>query len=327
MPSESANQDLSRLILAIRTRGTADWLIETALSPFDEVDRILAERIKDNAEVRLVARLIHSPGEIFREQDVEVCALQRGWHRRGDFWIPIEVPLPLPPPHGIETAGVSFTVTEILFGSIVVDVTAGAQRVEFLFNDVYDNLIIFVRFIQILASGGRPHAAMADSTWCGFAVDDGPTPDLCRLIIHNDYPDRQGRIDIFTDRSLMIAAFRSLALQIGKHPNFAHHFLYHMCLPEDDYERVASSHDKEWTEAVQQGTRADDCDAENRLLGTRIVERVPLPPNCAEEADQYRKIMQSVETEIPRLWLLKSGLAAIASIDEISQILGRHAED
>lgn len=314
------DQSRSRLILALRAQDTHNWVLETTISPFDEVHQIVMQRIRDNAEVRLVGRLIHSPGGLLREQEVNRCALQRGWHRSGKFWIPIETSLSLPPSPNLEAAKVAFTVKELLFGSIVVEVTGAAQRLEIVIDDVYDSPIILVRFMQVLAAGGRPHAAMADSTWCDFIVDDGPSANQCRLIIDNDCPDRKGRIDVFTNRDTLIDAFRGLALEIGKHPNLAHHFLYHCCLPDDHYDRVANAHDKDWAEGVQRGIYPDDCDAEGQLLGALIVEHVPLPPDCAKEATRYRDMMKSLE--IPRDWQLKFGLRSIVTKEDIDCIFG-----
>ncbi|MBS0245111.1 MAG: hypothetical protein JSR61_00710 [Proteobacteria bacterium] len=312
------DQVFSRLVLALRARETNNWVLETTISSFEEVHQILSQRIRDNAEVRLVGRLIHSPGALLREREVERCAFECGWHRSGEFWVPIEQPLPLQPPLHLETTKVAFTIKELLFGSIAVEVMAGTQRLEFVFDDVYDKPVVFVRFIQILAAGGLPHAAMADSTWCDFIVDDGPVPDLCRLIVDNDAPDRKHRIDVYTNRTALIEAFRGLAREIGEHPNFAHHFLYHMCLPDEHYERVGNAHDQDWADGVQRGIYPDDYDAENALLGTRIVEQVPLLPECAEEAVKYRKMMRSLE--IPRDWQIEFGLQSIATDEDAGYI-------
>lgn len=149
---------------------------------------------------------------------MERSALRRGWHDQDRLWIPIEEPLDLPVPGVIKGTGVTFALKSIMFGSIAVEVTAGDNRLTLLLDDVRDSPITFVRFVQILVAGGLPHAAMTDETWCDIVVNDGPSPNQCRLLIDNNYPDRKGRIDVFTDRQSLADAFRTLAREIGDHP-------------------------------------------------------------------------------------------------------------
>lgn len=313
-----SNKELSWIVLALRDRATSNWRLDLSLLFRDEIRPAIADRIRNSAEVRWIGRSIHSSGCKFREQDVEFWAFQLGWHRQDNFWIPIDEPLALPAPYDIKTAEVSLTLKKILFGSIFVEVTAGDKRLDLVLDDIRDYPITFARFVQILRAGGLPHAAMTDETWCDIVINDGPTPDQCRLLIDNQYPERKARIDVFTDRKSLIEAFRKLACEIGDHPYFAHHFLYHG-LPIDDYERVATAHDKDWAFGIQQGIYPDDIDVEDELLAARIVEGVTLPTDWAEEVAKYREMFRSLE--IPQDWQLKFGFRPIVTADDFAEIL------
>lgn len=311
------DKEVSWLILALRDRHTSKWRLDLALLRCEEVQAGILERLRDNAEVRWIARFIHSSGGCLRECDVERSAFRRGWHNQDYFWTPIEEPLVLPPPWGLKKTDVTFALKSILFGSITVEVTAGDNRLTLVLDDIQDSPVTFARFVQILVAGGLPHAAMTDETWCHIVVNDGPSPDQCRLLIDNKYPDRKGRIDVFSDRRSLADAFRTLAREIGDHPYYAHHFLYHG-LPIDDYERVADAHDKDWAAGVQRGIYPGDIDIEDTLLASRIVESVVLPADWAEDADRHREMMRSLE--VPRDWQLIFGLRPIITDDDVAEI-------
>ncbi|KQZ01919.1 hypothetical protein ASD45_14455 [Pseudolabrys sp. Root1462] len=249
---------------------------------------------------------------------MEHYALQRGWHPQGKFWVPIEEPLSLPSPNGVKNAEVTFKLKSILFGSIAIEVTAGGARLDLVLDDVRDYPITFARFVQVLTAGGLPHAAMTDETWCDIVINDGPEPDQCRLLIDNTYPGREACIDTFTDRKRLVDAFRKLAWEIGDHPYFAHHFLYHG-LPIDEYTRVAEAHDKDWAAGLQQGIYPDDIDVEDALLASRIVEGLTLPADWDDETARFRKMMRSLE--IPPDWQLRFGLRAIVTIEEVAYLI------
>lgn len=313
-----SDKETSRLILGLRDRDTLKWRLDLALLRYEEVQAAILERLRDNAEVRWIARFIHSSGSRLRECDVERSAFRRGWYNQDHLWIPIEVPLVLPELGGLKKTDVTFGLKSILFGAITIEVTAGDNRLTLVLDDIEDSPITFVRFVQILVAGGLPHATMTDETWCDIVVNDGPSPDQCRLLIDNNYPDRKGRIDVFTDRQSLADAFRTLAREIGDHPYYAHHFLYHG-LPIDDYERVTDAHDKDWAAGVQRGIYPDDIDVEDALLASRIVESVVLPADWAEEAAKHREMMRTLE--IPRDWQLKFGLRSIITNDDVAEIL------
>jgi len=312
-----SDKEISWLILGLRDRDTLKWRLDLALLRYEEVQAAVLERLRDNAEVRYITRFMHSSAGILRECDMERSALRRGWHRQEQFWLPIEEPFVLPALSNIKKTDVTFALKSIVFGLITVEVTAGDNRLTLVLDDIQDSPLTFARFVQILVAGGLPHAAMSDETCCHIVVNDGPSPNQSRLLIDNHYPDRKGRIDIFTDRQRLADAFRTLAREIGDHPYYAHHFLYHG-LPIDDYERVADAHDKDWAAGVRRGIYPDDIDVEDALMASRIVESVVLPADWAEEAARHREMMRTLE--IPRDWQLKFGLRSIITNDDVAEI-------
>lgn len=314
------NQPVFRIILALRARDTDNWRFETVISRLQGIHQVLLPYILDYAEVRFVTRYLFSQGRPLSERLIERHAAAYGWRHESKHWIPIEAPLHLPPPRDAETADVTFTIKRILFGKMVVEASVGTRRLEIAFDDVEDNPVILVRFIQILAAGGRPHAAFADSTRCNFIVDDGPTQDMCRLIIESRHPERKAKIDVFTNRLALIENFRGLAWEIARHTHFAHHFLHSGCLPTDDHERVVEIHNRHWADCIKRGLYSeDDDDIEKELLGARLVLDLRLPHDLVEEAIQYKEMMQSLE--IPRVWQVRFGLTAMVTTEDIDQIL------
>lgn len=309
-------KELSWIVLALRDHATSKWRLDLSLLFGDEIHAAIADRIRNNAEVRWIARTFSS-GCKFRERDMRNRAFRHGWHIQGDSWIPIEEPLILPS-HNVGEATVTLTLKSILFGSINIEVTAGDNRLDLMIDDLSDNPVTFVRFVQILNAGGLPHAAMTNETWCDVIITKGPSPDQCRLFVNNEYPSREGSIDAVTNRKALADAFTELALRIGEHQYFAHHYLYHG-LPIEDYERVANAHDKDWAVGIQQGIYPDDVDVEDELLAARIVEGVTLPADWAEEAAKYREMFRSLE--IPQDWQLKFGFRPIVTADDCDEML------
>ena len=288
-----STKEPSWIVLALRDHDTSKWRLDLSLLFRDEIHAAIAERIRNNAEVRWIARTFSS-GFRFSERHMRNRAFRYGWHIQGDSWIPIEEPIFLPSSQNIGKAAVTLTLKSILFGSINIEVTAGDSRLDLVINYVSDSPVTFVRFVQILKAGGLPHAAMTNETWCDVIVSEGPSPDQCRFVVNNEYPGQESRIDTITSKAMLANAFSDLALQIGAHPYFAHHYLYHG-LPMDDYERVAEAHDKDWAAGVQQGIYPDDIDVEDELFAARVIEGITLPTEYAEEAAKYRHMYRSLE--------------------------------
>lgn len=315
------NHNLFDFVFALQARESHKWVFETVLSSLDDIHQIILPYIRDYAEVRFVALGVNYSGISLPERIIERIAAQRGWRADGEYWVPLEIPLRLPPPTpDTKTTDVTFTLKQILFGSMVVEVLVGTQRIELVFDDAKDNLVFLVRFIQTLVDGGTPHAAIADSTLCNFIVDEGPSPNKCRLIIRSDYPERKATIDVFTSRLALAVNFCALAHAIGRHTHFAHHFLFNCCLPSEAVERIARVHEGYWADCVQRGIYSDDDDdVERELLGARIVLDLQLPLDWTEETVQYKKMMNTLV--IPRDWQIKFGLAPLVTKEDIDCII------
>ena len=240
-------------------------------------------------------------------------ALKRGWHQgaQGDAWFPVEEPLPLVAGSPVR-AEVTLSLASIMRGCIDVTVKVNDERHPFYFDNTDDELTVFVRFVQVLASGGLPHAALADYANSHFVVQAGPEPGLCYLhmkISQND-GEHHLRIDVLTERTRLVEQFCSLAHAIADHLNFGHQFLFHGWLSGTDYDRVWEAAEAEWKRGVEEGLFPDDFDAEQEFAASRVVAEVALPPEWALEVDQYRTMLRTLE--IPDEWMVRFGLAAMA---------------
>lgn len=239
-------------------------------------------------------------------------ALRCGWHqgRQGDAWYPIEEPLSLdaePSTRG----NVVLSLKSIMWGKIAVAIEATGEHQEVYFDDMHDELVVFARFVHVLAIGGQPHAALADYAMSHFAVRNGPQPDLCHLhmkISQND-GEHHRHINVLTEREKLVEQFRSLASAIACHPNLGHHFLCHCCLPEEEYGRVNEAARSEWERGVREGRFPDDYDAEQDFRASKLVAGLQLPAECAKLAEEYGTMLRTLE--IPGEWLVRYGLAAM----------------
>ncbi|MCW5692495.1 MAG: hypothetical protein KIT48_09025 [Pseudolabrys sp.] len=314
-----STKDHSWIVLALRDHDTSKWKLDLLLLFQGEIHAAIADRIRDNAEVRWIGGTVHSSGGMLREKGMRNRASRHGWHIQDNSWIPIEEPLLLPRTKSLDETIVTLVLKNILFGSITFEINAGDSRLDLVISDVSDNPVTLVRFIQILNAGGLPHAAMTNETWCDVVVSEGPSPDQCRFFVNNEYPGQEGHIDTITNKAMLGKAFSDLALQIGMHPYFAHHYLSHG-LPMEDYERVVKAHDEDWAAGVKQGIYPNDMDAEDMLFASRIVEGVTLPVEYAKEAAKYRHMLQSLE--IPQDWQLKFGFRPIVTDHDITELVG-----
>lgn len=236
-------------------------------------------------------------------------ALRTGWHRdrESDRWFPIEEPLPMLA--GMpKRADLAVTLTSILYGSIDLAIEAGGSRIEVGIGNVDDSLVLLVRFIQILQAGGFPHAALADRASTHFVVQDGGGGRIRRFILSARRDTGQQVIDVLVDADALLRQFMSLAAVIADHALFFHHYVCHVCLPTDEYDRVSEQAEADWQEGVASGEFVDDPDAEQLFVATRIAAHVPLPEECRRHAEREQAMLRSLE--IPEEWLERHGLAS-----------------
>jgi hypothetical protein len=199
----------------------------------------------------------------------------------------------------------------ITWGSILVAIDVNGERKQIIFDDIDDNLVIFARFVELLADGGQPHAALADHASSHFVVRNRPELNLCELrmsLAQNDGQDHV-LINVLTERHKLAEEFRRLAKAIAEHPNLGHHFLCHIDLSDNDYERVHTAAESEWYRKLKQAHLPDDSETESAFCASKLVAGIPLSSDQAELTGRYRIMLQNLE--IPNDWRRHYGLAQI----------------
>ncbi|WP_202306156.1 hypothetical protein [Mesorhizobium sp. L-8-10] len=291
---------LDETVFAVRNENAPGWQMLAWECEPEDLPRRLAASGLDKREHRLVGAA-QVAVEFVRQLVVEK-ALKAGWHQdwSSETWFPMDQPLPRLP--GIPVpADVSLSLRSIVYGWICIAVEAHGKRLDLQIDDIHDSLVTFVRFIQILAAGGEPHAALAERATAHFVVQDGPDPHLCRFYLEVRRNGEAEIIDAITDREALLRQFRSLSTAIANHPCFAHHYVCHCCLNDAEYERASDAADSEWQDGVKAGQFPDDWDAAQEFAAARIVAEVPLPEDCALLADEERMMLRALAVPLDRL--------------------------
>jgi hypothetical protein len=248
----------------------------------------------------------------YKEAFVSRSAHRRGWNRdpNGGEWFPIEEPLPALPGTAI-AADVSLALEKIRWGSIGIAIAAGDQTLNLWIDDVDDLLLLWVRFTQLLSARGQPHACLARHATALFAVQEGPTPGLCRFHVAVRGVDRAETIDVLTDRQALTAQFRELALAIADHPHLAHHYCCYAASDDANYDRVHEAAESEWEEGVKSGRFVDDFEQEEQFMASAIAAGLPLPEACARMANAEAEMLRTLcipDAELVRYGLVDSHL-------------------
>jgi hypothetical protein len=299
---------LPQTILAVRDAGKSRWRMLALHCELADLSEQIAKLGLAASEKRFVGASYVAPDRW--DSSIVAKALKRGWHQgaQGDAWFPVEEPLPLVAGSPVR-ADITLSLRSIISGCIDVTVEVDDESHLFHFDNTDDELTVFVRFVQVLASGGLPHAAFADYANSHFVVQAGPEPGLCCLhmkISQNDGQDHQ-RIDVLTERKRLVEQFSSLASAIADHPNLGHQFLFHGWLSGAEYDRVGNAAEAEWKRGVEEGRFPDDFDAEQEFTASKLVAEVMLSPEDAREAEQYRTMLRTLQ--IPCGWMVRFGLA------------------
>lgn len=294
-----------RTVVAVRDDPQSAWRMVRLACTLEDLSQCLAGQGLSDAEKRLVYTG-HVPADRF--DHIPYWGL-RGWSRvdDSDRWLPVDEPLPINLPTSVE-ADLGLSLISIMSGYIVMSLEANGERAETVFDDVIDDLALFVRFVQVLAAGGQPHAALTDRAGSIFVVQNLPQSDLCQfhaMIFCSELPRL---INIAIERRKLVQRFRMLADAIADHPNLAHHFICHICLPDQDYGRVDHLAQAEWERGVSEGRWPDDYDAEDAFVASRLTADLPLAPECEALASTYRAMLRTLE--IPGDFALRDGLAS-----------------
>jgi hypothetical protein len=312
LPSPRVRTDT---VFAVRNRVARGWRMIAWECDRKDLQRRLAESEINGLEYRFVGTA-EVPRQLERrfafrrdgwvDRFVIERALKAGWHQdlESAAWFPIDEPLSRLPGAPVQRYA-SLSLKSIMYGAIGIAVEADGKELDLWIDDVGDSLVLFVRFVQILAAGGEPHAALADRATAHFIVQNGPHPHLCRIHVEVRSDGEPQVIDVMTDRDELIQQFRSLSTAIADHAWFAHHYFCYCCLPDAEYERASRAAELEWERSVKEVRVLDDCNAREEFVAARIANGVPLPDDCARLAEEGREMLRSLQ--IPKEWLLSHG--------------------
>ena len=264
----------------------------------DDVEAKMAEEGMAGLEWRLVTH--HHVAQGLHGHFMTKSALRKGWHRHREsgLWYPMEEPVP-PIPGTPFQGDVSLSLLRIVHG-IEWSVTAGEKTITACIDEIDDSLVMWVRFIQLLAQGGFPHAALCNEAPTHLVVQDAAEANRCRFYVKDYGGDEPKVVDVIVSRSALVEQFTSFAAAISDHPCFAHSYLCCGSLPDDLVEIADDAAEAEWQAGVAAGRYPDDWDAERDFVERRIAAAVPLPENLSPWVDKYRLMLRTLE--IPAEW-------------------------
>jgi hypothetical protein len=172
------------------------------------------------------------------DQYIADRAHRRGWRQgqQDECWYPVEEPLPVAAQTQLVQASVVLSLESIAWGYILIAIDVNGRREQVVFSDMDDDLVVFARFVQVLASGGEPHAALTDYASSHFVVRNRLEPGVCelRMTLSQNDGQRHSRLNVLVARDKLVEQFCLLARAIADHPNLGHHFLCHCSLPDDN---------------------------------------------------------------------------------------------
>ncbi|WP_374250317.1 hypothetical protein [Xanthobacter sp.] len=299
------------VVVALRNEDGVGWRLLSLDCAPEGVDGALLGLGLEGAEYRQIGS--GDCMRVVKDAVAEEAALHRGWNRSRVLkgWVPIDERLPLLAAEP-QLGRLSLRLVSITNGWIHVAVDAGEAAFDLSFDDVGDSMVLLARFVQIMVAGGEPHAPLAENGRATFVVNHHGT-GVCRFHLisrpHAFMPEGHGgMIDMLVDRDELTEQFRALTNAIADHPNFAHHYVCHGELPEEEYNRVDLLAETEWKAGQAEGRFPDDWWMENEFVAAAISAAVPLPAACAEAAEKERSMLRSLE--IPEEWMLGDGMAS-----------------
>ncbi len=267
----------------------------------DDIPTKLVEEGLEGMEWRFLAHHhVRREADSFRNRWLVQSALQRGWHQenQGGSWFPIDFPLPLLRGMPINST-VKLSLSRICHG-ITWELTAGDVTISDTIDELDDFLELWVRFVNILAGGGFPHAALSVRTPTHFVIQDGGSSESCRLFVRHCSEDEKV-IDLIVARKDLTQQFSSFLVDVSNHPCLGHSYLFCGSLPDDLYEAADAAAQAEWEAGVKDGRHLDDFDAEMDFVERRIAADVPLPDHLLPVLEKTRTMLQTLV--IPEEWL------------------------
>lgn len=284
-------------IFAVRT--PVGWRMFAWECQPDDVDAKLIDEGMGGLEWRLLTH--HHIRQGLHSHFTNTYSLRNGWHREPgtENWFPMEEPLPRIPGSPIKSS-VAISLEMICHG-IHWSVEAGGHKIRSFLDELDDSLTLWVRFVQILESGGAPHAALCSSGPTHVVIQAEAEAGMCRLYVLDHQGEQTEKIDVVVERKKLIQAFRGFLAEIADHPCLAHSYLCCGDFPDELYEPACDAADADWESAVKEGRFSpDDWDAERDFVERRIAARLPLTEKLAPIVERYQAMLRTLA--IPDGW-------------------------
>jgi hypothetical protein len=221
------------------------WYVQYRQCTAAELPAVLATEGFGHSEVRVLREWrvnLHFLGEYTSD-----VALRLGWvrHWKADNWYPMEEPMPWLPGQP-QPASVAFVLTSILHGAIAFYVGTTSQTISCYIDDIYDSLILFVRFAQLIRDGGCPQAVLVSDPSTFFVVQAMPgEPGHVRLVVGQRNDNIDQRVDVHLDRSALLDALRTFLTCIAHDQALGHMFLC-FCEMDSRFDLIDEQIEAEW---------------------------------------------------------------------------------
>lgn len=298
---EPADGMVHATLVAVKKDGK--WLLMNYACRPDGLDAVLRADGLSQYERRVVDHRHVNPAFLGQGRYIEDCALRAGWHkhRTDNNWYPMEEEYPWLSGEPSRNP-VDFRLRSVAFGHILFSVSTPATTIECPINDVHDSLVLYARFVQLLAQGRCPHAALTAYPLTHFVVQGPPQEaESVRLFVRQIDEGKHKCVDVLMDRSLLLRLWGRLLATIADDESLGHMFLCHADMPDAEYGRVLDEAEADWSRLVVSGTCTDDEDEMYRFLGKRITAGVPLTAQQTELTARYRTMLRTLE--VPVEWL------------------------
>jgi hypothetical protein len=206
------------------------------------------------------------------------------------------------------TVPLSISLIYIANGWISFAVEAEGRRIVLAMDNLEDEEVQLVHFIQVLAAGGFPRAATAGLANSHFTVTPLTEAGCCRFVVSARSEDIVQTIDVITSRDELVTALIGLAATIGNHPCYVHEYLLHGTHPGEEYDMALDGAEAEWQAEIREGRLVGDADgnAETDFVARRMSATLTLPQERMAWAEEYRNMLRTLR--IPEKWLSRSGL-------------------
>jgi len=184
------------------------------------------------------------------------------------------------------------------------------RRFRCCLDDVEDSLILFTRFVQLLAVGRYPHGVLFDNGSTDVIIQEGPHRGLCRFWANPWHDGKYEVINIIVEQAHLIQQFVALAVAIADHPCFGSEFVMFTMSDDEEYEQLSDTAQADFAEALALGRivvpdAPDDMaaeDAEANFVARFLVEKRHLTTDQSRHVEPWQHMLRTLT--IPDDWTL-----------------------